>query len=200
MTGKELIMNRNFLPWAAGVVGLGVVGALGAVGFIHSGIYDYRAVSPHYPIVSWALHQTYQNSMEARTKDIAIPANLETPARVAAGARLYAANCAMCHGAPGEKLNPIGEGIYPSAPFLLKASRKNHPNQVFYVAKYGIKMTGMPAFGKSFSDEDLWALAAFAHKDRGISAADYLAMTATPAATPAAATPPAATTIPAASN
>ncbi|MCM2292807.1 cytochrome c [Allorhizobium sp. BGMRC 0089] len=166
-------MKRPILTGVCAIVGLCALGGAGTIGFIYSGLFDYRATSPHYPIVTWALHQTYQSSMESRTKDIAIPDNLETAERVSTGAGLYQQHCAICHGAPGMALDPIGKGIYPDAPNLLKATRKNHPNQVYYVAKYGIKMTGMPAFGKSFSDDTLWSIAAFLHKDKGISAADY---------------------------
>lgn len=174
-------MRASIWTYTAAAVGICVAGAAGAIGFIYSGVFDFRATSPHYPVVTWALHQTYQSSMERMTENIAVAADLETPARVAAGARLYAANCAVCHGAPGVPLPAIGAGIYPEAPSLLKATRKNRPNQVFFVAKYGIKMTGMPAFGKTHGDDDLWALAAFLHKERGVSAEDYAALlTATP--------------------
>jgi hypothetical protein len=50
---------------------------------------------------------------------------------------------------------------------------ENHPNQMFWVIKNGAKMTGMAAFGKSPTDQQMWDLAAFLQKDRGVSAADY---------------------------
>jgi hypothetical protein len=34
-------------------------------------------------------------------------------------------------------------------------------------------MTGMPAFGKTQSDEQIWAIAAFLHKSRGMAAQDF---------------------------
>jgi mono/diheme cytochrome c family protein len=102
-----------------------------------------------------------------------VPADLETAANVKSGAQLYSMNCAMCHAAPGTSLSPVGRGIYPSAPFLLAATRKNRPNQMFWVIKNGVKMTGMAAFGKSLTDQQMWDLAAFLQKDRGISAAAY---------------------------
>lgn len=169
-------MKTSVSKYVAAAVGVCAVGAAGMVGFIYSGLFDFRATSPHYPVVTWALHQTYQSTMEQMTANIAVAADLESPAGVAAGAKLYAANCAVCHGAPGVPRHAIGAGIYLDAPSLLKATRKNRPNQVFFVAKYGIKMTGMPAFGKSYGDDDLWALAAFLHKERGVSAEDYAAL------------------------
>ena len=163
-----------------------VAGVGGALAFIYSGVFDFRATVPHNPLVGWALHQTYENSLDRRTEDLPIPAKLESEANIQAGARFYAAHCTACHGEPGKPLDPIGRGIYPQAPTLLKASRNNHPNEVFYVAKYGVKMTAMPAFGNSFADKDLWTVAAFLHAERGIEPGDFTALVAAPAVAPAA--------------
>jgi mono/diheme cytochrome c family protein len=150
-----------------------VFGGLAAVAFIYSGLYDVTAATPHTRLVGWALHQVYQSSMERDSVGIKVPADLETVANVQSGAQLYSENCAMCHSAPGTSLSPIGQGIYPSAPILLALTRKNHPNQMFWVIKNGIKMTGMADFGKSLSDQQIWDLAAFLQQDRGIKASDY---------------------------
>jgi mono/diheme cytochrome c family protein len=159
-----------------GVVGLlavGVCGVAAALLFIDSGIYDVTAMTPHTRLVAWAVHQTYQHAMARDSAGITVPADLETAANVQAGAHLYLETCAMCHGAPGMPPGPLRRGINPSAPFLLAATRKNQPNQMFWVIKNGVKMTGMAAFGKSMTDQQIWDLAAFLQKGRGISAADY---------------------------
>lgn len=43
-------------------------------------------------------------------------------------------------------------------------------------------MENGPDFGKSLSDQQIWDLAAFLHKDKGISAADYAALVGQPPA------------------
>lgn len=177
------IMRKTALIGAA-VAGIAVLGAGGALAFIDSGVYDVSARTPHTALVGWAVHQVYEHSMSGRAAAVTVPADLETPEHVQAGARLFATHCTVCHGAPGEPLSAIGKGINPSAPFLLKASRKNHPNEVFWVVDNGVKMTGMPDFSRSLSDQQLWDLAAFLHKDKGISAADYAALVGRPAAQP----------------
>jgi mono/diheme cytochrome c family protein len=116
--------------------------------------------------------------MERDSAAIEAPADLETAANVGAGAQLYAETCALCHGAPGISPGPLQRGIYPAAPFLLAATRTNHPNQMFWVIKNGVKMTGMAAFGKSLTDQQIWDLAAFLQKERGVSAADYAKLSA----------------------
>jgi mono/diheme cytochrome c family protein len=149
-----------------------------ALAFIYSGFYDVTAAIPHTRLVGWALHQVYQSAMERDSAAVITPADLETAANVQNGARLYSENCAMCHSAPGEPLSPLGRGIYPSAPLLLAITRKNHPNQMFWVIKNGIKMTGMADFGKTLTDQQIWDLAAFLHKDRGIAFSNYAELAA----------------------
>ena len=67
----------------------------------------------------------------------------------------------------------VSQGLLPSPPDLLSAARQNEPAEVFWIVKNGVKMTGMPAFGKTQSDEQIWAIAAFLHKSRGIATQDF---------------------------
>jgi mono/diheme cytochrome c family protein len=174
-----LSTQRNFMKRARpGLLLGGAVIAIGAagLGFIDSGVYDVSASSGHNPLVAWVLHDTYQHSLRRHAENIVVPADLVNEASVRAGARLYNSTCVYCHGAPGRQLGPIGQGILPLAPPLLAASRQNNPKLMFWVIKNGVKMTGMPAFGKTQSDQTLWQLAAFLEKGRGISAQDYDAL------------------------
>jgi mono/diheme cytochrome c family protein len=152
--------------------------AIGGFGFIYSGRYDVSATSEHNPLVAWVLHKTYLQSLHYHARDVQVPPDLMTVANVEAGARLYRATCAACHGAPGETLSPIGQGILPVAPELLSAARRNNPKLMFWVVKNGVKMTAMPAFGKTEDDQTIWQLTAFLYKGRGISPQDYAKLSA----------------------
>lgn len=149
--------------------------AIAAAGFgvMYSGLYDVSAASGHNPIVAWALHKTYMQSLHRHAAGIKVPTDLMTVANVEAGARLYRGTCAACHGAPGQTLSPIGQGIFPIAPELLSARRRNNPQMMFWVIKNGVKMTAMPAFGKTQDDQTIWDLTAFLYKGRGISPQDF---------------------------
>ena len=48
----------------------------------------------------------------------------------------------------------------------------------FWVIKNGIKLTGMPAWGASHTDDDIWALVAFINQLDEMSADEYLEITA----------------------
>ncbi|WP_042445592.1 c-type cytochrome [Azospirillum sp. B510] len=171
-------MSRLAVKVVAGAAALVVMGCGGALAFIYSGIYDVTATTPHDPLVGWAMHETYERSTDRAVAGLQAPENLETPEAVQAGARFYKDNCVVCHGAPGIAASPAAQGLNPEAPLLLKATRKNNPAKMFWVIKTGVRMTGMPAFGKSTPDETLWQVAAFLHKSRGISNADFAALSA----------------------
>jgi len=158
------------------VTGAAVAIIAGGLAFMESGIYDVSAASGHNPLVAWVLHETYMQSLHRHAQNIEVPADLISAENVRAGARLYNATCVYCHGAHDRALSSIGQGILPLAPPLLDARRRNNPKLMFWVIKNGVKMTGMPSFGKTQSDQAMWQLAAFLSKERGISALDYDAL------------------------
>lgn len=157
-----------------------VIAMVSAAFFVYSGLYDVSAASGHNTVVAWLLHTTYEQSLHRHAATGNVPQNLLSDANIRAGAQIYRATCAQCHGAPDEALSPVGQGIMPLAPKLLGAARRNNPPIMYWVIKNGVKMTAMPAFGKAFSDAQIWQVAAFLNKGRGISALDYGALSAAP--------------------
>jgi mono/diheme cytochrome c family protein len=98
---------------------------------------------------------------------VKVPENLETSTTVQVGANLFRENCVQCHGAPG--IAPTVQGLTPAPLDLLRAGRRNDPADVFSKIKKGIPGTAMPAWDQ-LPDQSIWALAAFLHNSRGISA------------------------------
>ena len=155
-----------------------MLAVVGAVGVSYSGLADIAAANPDNPAVAWLLHNTYVHARDRAAASVAVPANLETPETVRAGAKLYANECVYCHGAPGEDETGMAKGLNPSPPPLL-AYRQGVPlARAFWVVRYGVRMTAMPAWGKSYDDTHIWSVAAFLHQKHGLSAEDYKALTA----------------------
>lgn len=100
------------------------------------------------------------------------------------GARFYSQNCVICHGAPGQDYTAIAQGLNPEPPDILDKDRRNDPAEVFWIVKNGVRMSGMPSFGKTQPDEQIWAIAAFLHKSRGISDQQFRELTGAPAGAP----------------
>lgn len=82
-------------------------------------------------------------------------------ATLIAGGKLYMNDCAGCHGAPGQPPSDFGATFYPRAPQLPRVGSRYTEAQLFWVAKHGIRMSGMYPQALSYSDSRLWSLAAF---------------------------------------
>ena len=82
------------------------------------------------------------------------------PGAIGAGLDHYHMNCVMCHGAPGVDPADLAKGLNPPAPALDKVSDMSD-GELFWVIKHGIRMTPMPAFGPTQSDDEIWKIVAF---------------------------------------
>jgi mono/diheme cytochrome c family protein len=85
-----------------------------------------------------------------------------------AGGKLYLNDCVGCHGEPGQPPSDFGATFYPPAPQFPSAGTHFSEAQIFWVAKNGIRMTGMYPQGASYSDSQLWSLAAFISRARNL--------------------------------
>jgi mono/diheme cytochrome c family protein len=117
--------------------------------------------------------------IDATPEQMPMPAHLETPRAVRAGAQLFRDNCVVCHGAPG--IAPSVHGLTPPPPDLLGAHRRNKPVDIFHKVANGIAGSAMPSFHGRLSDQSIWELAGFLHHSRGIMAPDFAALSATSA-------------------
>lgn len=145
-----------------------ILGAVGTYAFVNSGFYDVSATTPDSALVYWATHQTMEHSIARRLGANVVPAGLDAPAKIAEGGQIYVQTCAVCHGQPGVDPTPIAKGLNPTPPDLFRATREPDPQENFQFIKHGIKMTGMPAFGPTQSDDQVWALVAFLNVLPGI--------------------------------
>jgi mono/diheme cytochrome c family protein len=84
-------------------------------------------------------------------------------AAIATGLDHYRENCVMCHGARDVAGAELSKGISPPAPALGRQGDDTPDGELFWVIKHGIRMTAMPAFGPTHSDEEIWKIVAFIH-------------------------------------
>jgi mono/diheme cytochrome c family protein len=152
-----------------------VVLTLAAFGFISAGIYDVAATTPDKDFVSWVLRRTQRHSVERRSEGIQVP-RLDDPERIKAGLVHYQEMCSTCHGAPGIKVSEIGQGLNPYPPELAERSDPDEAAELFWIVKNGIKMTGMPAFGVTHTDEEIWSIVAFVQRMPKLSPEQYQKM------------------------
>lgn len=86
----------------------------------------------------------------------------EGPISVAEGDKLFGAECAICHGMNARTPSETGRWMYPRASNLASPEVQTYSNrELFWIVKNGIRLSGMPAFGKVESDEHIWSLVHF---------------------------------------
>jgi mono/diheme cytochrome c family protein len=154
--------------------------ALGGAAFVYSGLYDVSATDQHLPPTFHAMKKTMERSVERRAKDIAVPAELGTPAQLARGLALFRAHCVQCHGAPGVAPEPFALSMRPLPTPLVHSGREREPAYVYWIVKYGLKMTGMPSWEMRMDEGDLWAVVAFVRKLPSLAPREYEALRAPP--------------------
>ena len=164
-------MRRHLPNWP-------FTGALAALllllvaGFIYFGIYNIAADVPHTRVVYSLLDSLRDRSIAVHARGITPPADLASPQRVAAGAGLYAEMCSSCHLGPGVERSELSQGLYPQAPELTEAQDLSAAEQ-FWVIKHGVKLSAMPAWGKTHSDPLIWDMVAFVRRLPGMSPEEY---------------------------
>ena len=139
-----------------------------------TGAYDVAADRPHTSPVAKFIAYARDRSIDARAEGIKAPP-LDKPEMIAEGAEHYDAMCTGCHLAPGMKENEMRPGMNPKPPVLASFAAAE-PGEQFWIVKHGIKMTGMPAWGKTHSDEEIWNIVAFLQKLPKLSPQQYHAL------------------------
>lgn len=157
--GKFLDLHRH-LPSTAFVLILLLVAAGFAGAFIYMGVYNIGADEPHWKSVYMTLDQLRERAIAHHSRDIVPPADLNSPKRISTGAGLYTEMCTGCHLGPGLEKTEMSQGLYPQAPELARGN-DHTPAQQFWIIKHGIKLSAMPAWGKTHSDDLIWDMVAF---------------------------------------
>ncbi len=103
----------------------------------------------------------FTNSMESRAPDATNPF-ADDPSALASGMAHYRENCVLCHGAPDVKPAELAVGLNPQAPKLETADAQSlSDGKLFWIIKHGVRMTGMPAFAETHTDEEIWHIVTF---------------------------------------
>lgn len=142
------------------------------IAYMYSGHYNVAASAPHNSFEKWVLQTTQKNSVQAHAKKIEMPPEF-TSHQLRDGIEHYDSMCVVCHGAPGVERGELGKGITPTPPDLSKAVREWSDRELFWIVKHGIKYAGMPAFGATHSDEELWSIVTFLKQLPETSPAQY---------------------------
>lgn len=138
-----------------------VATAIAGYAIIRAGIMPANADERPPRFEVWAaktsLHATLRKSAP-RVTDPLSPTN----DNLIAGVKLYAQNCAVCHGDSSGNATNVAKGLYQKPPQLANDGVEDDPDGVTYwKLAHGIRWTGMPAFDHTLSDKQIWQLTLF---------------------------------------
>ncbi len=105
--------------------------------------------------------QMLDASLESRSKGLSnVIAGTDNVA-LAAGARIYANNCAGCHGTAKGPSAWGAKGFYPRAPQFFQEGSDVSPPEAYAAIHDGVRYSGMGAWRGMMKDEDMWRVANF---------------------------------------
>lgn len=143
-----------------GVVATLLILALGSLGFLLLGYMPTNAdaTPPHMEmrIAMTALDASMDRHAPRVTAPI--PANDEN---LIDGMKIYTMNCAVCHGTLDRKSSLLEDALYPPAPQVILQPLDDPEWHIYYAVRTGVRYTGMPAWNKALSDQDIWKVTLF---------------------------------------
>ena len=133
------------------------------------GVVNVGADHPHPQPVRWYLDRAMVHSVKEHARGLRAPAQVP----LAWGASGYGHLCVSCHGAPGVEPSPVGQGLSPHPPALIRTANDWTVELVYWIAAHGVGDTGMPAFGVTQDEQELWAIAYFVKQLPNLTPAEY---------------------------
>jgi mono/diheme cytochrome c family protein len=146
-----------------------IIGSL----FIWLGVFNISATEKHWPVTTRLIELVRERSIHVRSSDIEVPP-LGSAEMIRSGAQNYEAMCAQCHLAPDMEPTELNVGLYPQPPVFYRSDHSVYdPAAAFWTIKNGLKLTGMPSWGASHTDQQIWELVAFISELNGMGQDKY---------------------------
>lgn len=142
-----------------GVIFTVAVFIVGALSYLLLRFVEVRGNVPGTQLESRLMTAAVHASVRRHAPELANPFP-PTDETLIAGGKISLNECAGCHGTPG-KATDYSDTLYPPASQLPKVGTQYTEAQIFWIAKHGIRRTGMFANGKWESAEKLWKAAAY---------------------------------------
>lgn len=141
--------------------------SLGVVGYLELGLAPVAADAKPSAWETGLMTSSVHASVRKRAPAIENPLP-RTDDTLIAGGKLYMNDCVGCHGAPGQPPSDFGSTFYPRVPQFPETGSQYAEAELFWVAKHGVRMSGMYPQSPNYSDAKLWSLAAFISRIRSL--------------------------------
>jgi mono/diheme cytochrome c family protein len=149
------------------VVTLLVLAGIGFVGITTGRLIPANADAAPGALEKWAASKSLHATIDREAPKSPSPVPL-TDDTLNQGIKIYGSNCIVCHAGANGRPSQIGFGLYQKAPLLAKDGvEDDSEGETYWKVRHGIRLTGMPAFGKTLDDEQLWQVSLFLkHMDK----------------------------------
>lgn len=155
---------------------LGAAGGTVALLLVVSGVVPIGASAGHWSVTEAFLQFAKRRSVATHSFAIDVP-SLDDPRLVTIGGGHYDFGCRPCHGSPSLDRPAIARHMLPRPPVLRQSVVRYEPQELFYIVKHGIKLTGMPAWPALQREDEVWAMVAFLRRLPALDAATYQQIT-----------------------
>lgn len=157
-----------------------LVVVIGAAAYAYFGFYNIAASDPHVDVVRWSLERTQDNSVQRQAgQEVGEVPALDDSEMIRTGADHYRQEgCIQCHAGPGIAQAEFARHMRPEPPDLTEAASEWNDAELFWIVQHGIKMTGMPAFGPTHNEDQLWAMVAFVRRLPDMTESQFKELTA----------------------
>lgn len=138
--------------------------AIGGFAYLKLGLAEVRGDLPTTGLEAQLMRMAVHASVRRSAPDLPNPV-APTEENLIAGGKMYG-ECSGCHGTPGEHHDAAA--LNPAAPLFPIVGTEYSEAQIFWVAKHGIRRTGMFANGVWDDDQKLWTVAAYVKRIRNL--------------------------------
>jgi mono/diheme cytochrome c family protein len=144
-----------------GIAATLAAGLLGAYLFVSMGCMPANADAKPPALEKWAARKSLNATISREAPRTPNPVALND-ANLISGVKLYAVNCAVCHGASDAAASNIAKGLYQHAPQLAKHGvTDDEEGETYWKIYHGIRMTGMPSYRETLNEAQLWQVTLF---------------------------------------
>lgn len=155
-------MTRFLIGFALGVAAI----LLGMYAYIRLGFVDPRADIEVGALERNVAMPALDAAVDRRAPDLKNPIQ-PTDDNLISGMKIYQTACAGCHGDIVHPHAEFGDAFYPRAPQFVEDAPDMPENQNFFIIQHGVRLSGMPAWKKSFKESELWQVTTFlSHMDK----------------------------------
>ena len=155
---------KNFL---LGVLFTLFFGLLAAFAYIRLGFIEVRADIPATRFETALLGPANRASVRRHAPEIPNPVQ-PTDETLLAGGKIYLNQCSGCHGELEPGKGGSASSLVPSPPQFSSVGTDYTEAQLFWIAKHGIRHSGMFANEVWDKDEKLWQVSAFLKRIRSL--------------------------------